>query len=73
MQKSEKILVGKEEICAFAGFSKNIWPEMMAMGFPAVFFGGKWRAFAENVEKWAQAVSMPRGAQVDQPDKEDES
>jgi len=66
--KSEKILVGKEEICAFAGFGKNAWGEMLSLSFPAVFIGGKWRAYAENVEGWAKAVTMARGPQADRPD-----
>lgn len=72
MTKSEKILVGQEEICQFAGFSKKTWNEMMALRFPAIFLGGKWRAYTDNIELWAKSVMQPRGQQADLPDMEDE-
>ncbi|MFW6284148.1 MAG: hypothetical protein ACOC1H_02025 [Desulfosalsimonas sp.] len=65
IEKSSKILVGKTEICTFAGIGKDLFPDLIAKGFPAVCWGGKWRAHAENIEKWIQAATLPRGPQQD--------
>jgi len=62
-QKSTKILVGRAEIATFAGFGVNSFPELIAIGLPAVFYLGKWRAHAENIERWIQTTTIPAQAQ----------
>jgi len=68
MQKSEKILVGKEEICSYAGFSCGVFQEMLNIGFPAVKFAGAWRAHVQNIDDWTQVVTRPTGPQQDKED-----
>lgn len=63
--KSKRILVGKTEICIFAGVGKNLFPELITRGFPAVFWGGKWRAHGDNVEAWMRTMTLPAGPQSD--------
>lgn len=65
MKKSEKILVGKSEICQFAGFGVGIWKELLNKNFPARYLFGAWRAHAENVEKWMQVATLSAGPQAD--------
>lgn len=72
MEKSSRILVGKSEICSYAGIGQRLFPDLIARGFPAVYFGGKWRAHAENVEVWMQSATRPKGPQPDIADMEDE-
>lgn len=69
--KSRRILVGKGEICAYAGVGKNLFPELIEMGFPAVFWGGAWRAHADNVEGWMQKKLIPTRPQIDIADKDE--
>ena len=65
MRKSETILVGKEEIAAYAGVGVNLFPILLSQGFPAVMWGGKWRAHANNVEQWMLRATIPKGPQKD--------
>lgn len=67
-KKSERILVGKAEICCFAGIGQRLFPEVIEKGFPAVYWGGKWRAHADNVEAWMKSATIPRGPQTDLPE-----
>lgn len=61
--KSDKILVGIDEICAYAKVGTRLFPDLIKRGFPAVKWGGKWRAHADNVEGWMQAATRPAGPQ----------
>ncbi|MCF8094453.1 MAG: hypothetical protein K9J79_03740 [Desulfobacteraceae bacterium] len=72
MEKSDKILVGKEEICKVAGIGKQLFPDVISRGFPAVFWGGKWRAHRENVESWMKLATKPSKPQTDLAAAEDE-
>lgn len=65
VQKSEKILAGKAEICIYAGIGQGLFPVLIKKGFPAVYWGGKWRAHADNIEKWMQRATLPAGPQED--------
>ncbi len=71
-KKSGRILVGKSEICTYAGVGKGLFPDLIARGFPAVFWGGAWRAHAENIEKWMQQATWPTGPQRDIPEEGEE-
>jgi hypothetical protein len=68
MEKSSRILVGKAEICRFAGFSKGLFPDLLSLGFPAVFWGGAWRAHTDNIESWMRQATVPAGPQKDIPE-----
>lgn len=70
-RRSNRILVGKTEICAFAGFGKGLFPELLQRGFPAVYWGGAWRAHTENIETWMRSATIPSGPQQDLPDREE--
>ena len=72
VEKSGKILVGREEICRYAGIGRNLFPDVISRGFPAVFWGGKWRAHAENVEAWMQLATRPNKPQIDKAEIEEE-
>ena len=72
MKKSDKILVGKSEICAYARMGKGLFPELIKKGFPAVFWGGARRAHADNIETWMKAATMPRGPQRDIPESDED-
>ncbi|MDY6903706.1 MAG: hypothetical protein SWH61_03380 [Thermodesulfobacteriota bacterium] len=65
MAESQKILTGKDEICAYAKIGKSIFPDLIAKGFPAVYWGGKWRAYTDNIETFMRAATMPTGPQED--------
>jgi len=65
MEKSDRILVGRSEICIYSGFGKSHFAELIKMGFPAIFWGGKWRAHTENIEAWMQSATRPRGVPQD--------
>lgn len=74
MKKSDKILVGKEEICEVAGIGPRLFSELVARSqFPARFFGGKWRAHKENIEDWHRIYTRSPGPQPDIADLEDEN
>lgn len=72
MEKSQRILVGKTEICAYAGIGKGLFPDLITRGFPAVYWGGKWRAHTANVDAWMQFATKPTGPQPDMADIDDE-
>lgn len=71
-RKSDRILVGKTEICAFAGIGQRLFPDLLQRGFPAVYWGGKWRAHADNVEEWMRSATIPSGPQSDIAEQEQE-
>ncbi len=68
MQRSKKILVGKNEICEFSRFGKGLFPELIRLGFPAVFWGGAWRAHVDNIDAWLKWVTVPGRPQKDVPE-----
>ena len=73
MKKSEKILIGKDEICEVAGIGHRLFSELVASGkFPARYFGGKWRAHRDNIEDWYKINTFPAGPQPDMAGVEDE-
>lgn len=53
------------EICTYSKFGVNMFPELIARGFPAVFWGGAWRAHADNIETWMQWATLPAGLHQD--------
>jgi len=70
MSESNKILRGKTEICSYTKVGKDLFPDLIARGFPAVYWGGAWRAHTDNIDTWMRAATIPSGPQQDLPDQE---
>jgi hypothetical protein len=65
LHKSDKILVGKEEISAFAGFGKNAFSWFIEQGLPAKLTNGKWMAHADLINDWMKLYLRPIRGQRD--------
>lgn len=65
IKKSEKILVGREEIAVYAGFGEKAFPKWISMGLPAKFENGKWMAHADLINDWMKLYLRPVRGQQD--------
>lgn len=73
-KKSNKILVGKNEICRYCGVSVNVWSVLIGhrLPFPARKILGVWRAHADNIDEWWRVATMSPGPQADIPEEYDD-
>jgi len=56
IKRSDKILMGADDICTFlGGINRDLFTKLLEMGMPVVQFNNRYYAHAENIENWFKA------------------
>jgi hypothetical protein len=71
IKRSNKILVGRSEICQYAGFGMGVFDSLLKMRIPVRKIFGAWRAHCDNIDEWFRLITLVQGPQIDMSKEDD--